>query len=155
MKKAKSGYRCQNCGYFSAKWLGKCPECGSWNSFSENQFLESITNNHLTKPSNLEVFTLAEINQQLTLGSAKTVYPFQSPQLNQFWGGGLTSGSLSLLAGEPGLGKSTLALQLLRSLFQANLQSGLKLFYVTAEEALTELARRSQRLGIPQEILLN
>ena len=154
MKKAKSGYRCQNCGYFSTKWLGKCPECGSWNSFSESQFLESTTNNHLTKPSNLKVFTLAEINQQLTLDSAITIYPFQNSQLNHFWGGGIVSGSLSLLAGEPGLGKSTLALQLLRSLFQANLQAGLKLFYVTAEEALTELARRSQRLGIPQEILL-
>jgi Predicted ATP-dependent serine protease len=154
MKKTKSGYRCQNCGYFNTKWLGKCPECGSWNSFSESQFLESTTNNHLTKPSNLKVFTLAEINQQLTLDSAITIYPFQNSQLNHFWGGGIVSGSLSLLAGEPGLGKSTLALQLLRSLFQANPQAGLKLFYVTAEEALTELARRSQRLGIPQEILL-
>ncbi len=153
MKKTKSGYRCQNCSYFSAKWLGKCPECGSWNSFLESQSTEFTASHPSAKVLAAKVFTVAEIKQKLT-SLTTTIYPFQNLQLNHFWGGGLTSGSLALLAGEPGLGKSTLALQLLRSLSQANLQTKLKLLYITSEEALTELARRSQRLDIPPEILL-
>ncbi len=153
MKKAQLTYRCQNCGYLSPKWLGKCPECGSWNSFLETSLAKTETKYGLAKPSSPEVLTIADINQQLSINSKLTIYPFQNPQLNKFWGNGLASSSLTLLAGEPGLGKSTLALQLLRSLSQAKSESKLKLLYISAEESLTELARRSQRLGIPEGIL--
>lgn len=171
--KAKTLFVCQKCSFESAKWLGKCPECGSWNSFVEvAQFVDgpnqakSIESKEVAGVASLEVLIEKSKNSH-----EKRIYPFASAELNKFWGGGLTVGGLTLLAGEPGLGKSTLALQLLRSLWLGannNSSSGseyvrstpkdtgkeFKLLYITAEESVMELARRSQRLEIPKQILV-
>jgi len=133
----------------------------------------------------LEPLSLSAILEQVKHQTTPRLYPFSAAVLNDFWNQGLVAGSLTLLAGEPGLGKSTLGLQLLRALHQGHIltnnssnihsvdpipksnssqpnstvdvksdqNQSLKLLYITAEESSFELARRSQRLGIPVEIL--
>ncbi len=157
MSKSKTVFICKECNYENPKWLGKCPNCGAWNSFEER--VKSDLNNpnftkSINKNQNFLVSSLEDVLEQSKNASEKRFYPFASNALNQFWGGGLVAGSLTLLAGEPGLGKSTLALQLLRSLFIGGRANPPKLFYITAEESVIELARRSQRLEIPKQILV-
>jgi DNA repair protein RadA/Sms len=154
-KKPKQLYKCRECGFESAKWLGKCPECESWDSFDELKIDQSDNALHArglssnkTK-SKLESQRLKTILQE-NLARTDTHYGFASKLLNTFWNKGLTAGSFTLLAGEPGLGKSTLALQLLRSLKLDSDQT----LYVSAEESLTELAKRASRLGISDDFQL-
>ncbi len=159
--KAKIQYQCKVCEFESAKWQGKCPNCGSWNSFQE---VVSQTKDEkdrsgafsVNQSASLHLESLAEVLEQIKTQKQRRVYEFSTPVLNKFWNQGLVAGSLTLLAGEPGLGKSTLGLQLLRSLYlgqPANIDK-LKLLYITAEESVFELARRSERLKIPKEILV-
>jgi DNA repair protein RadA/Sms len=158
MSKIKTSYKCKSCGFVSAKWLGRCPDCQSWNTF-EQVLIENtkpgtniISRKSFRSSLKLEPTTIESILKENKGNYQKRVYPFISQELNEFWESGLSVGSLSLLAGEPGLGKSTLALQLLRSLHLGN-KSDLKLIYFTAEESILELARRSVRLQIPPQIL--
>jgi DNA repair protein RadA/Sms len=154
MPKERVNYECSNCGHISPKWLGKCPSCSSWNSFTQ---IKQLTDAQqiLEKKNISRKFNRVETIEQIldNLDEEKTfIYPFSVDTLNAFWGGGIKSGSLSLLAGEPGLGKSTFALQLLRSLNQSNKQ--LNYLYITAEESVRELAQRGQRLDISGTINL-
>jgi DNA repair protein RadA/Sms len=156
--KAKTKFQCSNCGHIEPKWAGKCPSCGSWNTFSEvveiddtkvgSQFL--IGNSQM----NLIPESIGEVLEKVKKSKDKRLYNFSAEILNTFFGKGLVAGGLTLLAGEPGLGKSTLALQLLRSLWngQKTTEKPLNLLYITAEESAFELARRSERLEIPKEI---
>jgi DNA repair protein RadA/Sms len=152
--KPKKVYKCKVCEYESSQWYGKCPNCNSWDSFEEIVIKSTANPNAPRKAwinSNSKIQTVDQILQ--SAGNAvQTRYPFSAEILSDFWNEGLVAGSLTLLAGEPGLGKSTLALQLLRSLFLA--KTDLKLLYITAEESVVEVARRSQRLSIPKEIYL-
>jgi DNA repair protein RadA/Sms len=164
--KSKSNFKCKECGYTTSKWLGKCPKCNTWNSFEEviiknvsqsgggkdNEFLNKAveySSNNVTKVLTLEEYL--KINYD-----TGHIYPFSSLELNDFWNKGIKGDALTLISGEPGLGKSTFALQLLRSLYVANSKTipNYKLLYITAEESVLELARRSQRLGINKEILM-
>jgi DNA repair protein RadA/Sms len=157
----KTYYVCRECGHRSSTWLGKCPECGAWNSFdkfSEDPKKSALARRNTSTPGNpnakgvgSRAATIQEILDNSANQETHRLYPFSASPLNQFWGGGISSSSLTLLAGEPGIGKSTLALQVLRALHTAN--SGIKLMYITAEEAVVELARRSQRLNIPTNII--
>lgn len=152
--KTKSLYKCQECGFESPKWLGKCPDCDSWNSFVEitvKNSPEVEVKNLVTTQNSSPVKSIAEIIKD-SEKQKQSRYLFSTDLLNDFWNQGLVEGSLTLLAGEPGQGKSTLALQLLRSLIVGNID--LKTMYITAEESLYEVARRSQRLEIPDNILL-
>lgn len=152
--KTKSLYKCQECGFESPKWLGRCPDCESWDSFTEviiKNSPEVEVKNLVTTQNSAPVKSIADIILE-SKNHKQSRYLFSTDLLNEFWNQGLVEGSLTLLAGEPGQGKSTLALQLLRSLIVAN--NGLKTMYVTAEESLYEVARRSQRLEIPDDILL-
>lgn len=155
--KSKTIFKCSSCGREEAKWQGKCPECGSWNSFkevvSESAKTAGEANFSVNQNLHLEPETISDILTQVKESSTPRLYTFSAPALNSFWGRGLVAGSLTLLAGEPGLGKSTLALQLLRSLNQGK-NGDLKLLYITAEESSFELARRSERLKIPKEIMV-
>lgn len=151
--KIKKQYQCSNCGFKSPLWYGQCSECHQWNTLKEVLKTDnpvSNTNKSLLTHQSEAVFSISEIISNFK-NSAQKVYQFSILQLNQFWNNGLVSGSLTLLAGEPGLGKSTLSLQILRSLRQKN---QIKLLYVTAEESIDEVARRSVRLRIPQDIFL-
>jgi DNA repair protein RadA/Sms len=160
--KSKTIYKCFSCGYETPKWQGKCPECGTWNSFQEVVKVATPDQNSKTKniasegDSGLVPESLESVLLKVKTQKQQRLYGFSVDILNNFFGKGLVAGSLTLLAGEPGLGKSTLALQFLRSLHlgKPKTQNDLKLLYITAEESAFELARRSERLKIPKEILV-
>lgn len=141
MAKSKTLFFCQSCGYESPKWIGKCPSCGSWNSFVEevvsknendrNDWRQDSTKSRVSKPK-----TLNEIE---STGEIRISTPDQ--ELNRVLGGGIVPGSLILIGGEPGIGKSTLMLQLGLSLQKA------KILYVSGEESEQQIKMRAERLS--------
>lgn len=135
--KTKSVYFCNNCGYESAKWLGKCPGCGEWNTFSEErvQAKDSRSSKRgLVKSSRPVRLSEIEIKEEMCLR-------MPSSELNRVLGGGLVAGSLTLIGGEPGIGKSTLLLQNILSLRNR------RILYVSGEESASQLKLRADRLG--------
>ena len=152
MSKTNSNkFRCSQCDFEVAKWVGKCPNCNAWNTFVE-QMSEAGGKSGIKIDGPVDKPTsIADILEVVKNNPQQRFYEFSSPVLNDFWNKGLVAGSFVLLAGEPGLGKSTIALQLLRSLYVQNKN---KILYITAEESIFELARRADRLGISREILL-
>jgi len=107
--KTKSAWFCQNCGMESAKWVGKCPSCGEWNTFVEEIVVKSKNVNVVGSngDSKNKPLKISEISS-----SEEKRYNTQNMELNRVLGGGLVPGSLILIGGEPGIGKSTLALQI-------------------------------------------
>lgn len=147
MAKTKTKFVCQNCGYTTAKWMGRCPECGTWDSLAEE--LETpasgpqqsfLMPKEAPKPKTLDKVMLTEV-ERLKTG------------INEFdrvLGGGLVPGSLVLLGGDPGIGKSTMLLDAgIR--FSAG---GIKVLYVSGEESEAQTAMRARRLGKPGAALL-
>ena len=141
MSKVKSGFFCQNCGAQSAKWIGKCPECGEWNTYAEEiiskpekkEAWETVSG----KTSESKPKLVSEINQ----GSGEQRIITNDNELNRVLGGGIVKGSLILLGGEPGIGKSTLLLQL-------GLAPGkLKTLYISGEESEQQLKMRATRIN--------
>jgi DNA repair protein RadA/Sms len=153
-RKTTTHWMCSDCGNETLTWEGKCSSCGAWNTIKEVKILieESEEKQSISKSSDAAAKTLLELSSELEISPNSHHYAFQSTHLQKFFGSGITVGSLTLLAGEPGLGKSTLCLQLLRSLIKKN--STLQCLYITAEESSHELARRSKRLGIPNELII-
>ena len=134
--KNKSVYICNCCGYKSPKWAGKCPDCGEWNSFEEQE----ISENKKTASScnQLHPYKLSEIGDFI-----EQRYDTGIGELNRVLGGGLVKGSVVLLSGDPGIGKSTLLLQAAQSMGESK-----RLLYVSGEESVNQLKLRAQRLGI-------
>ncbi len=131
--KSKQVFFCRNCGYESPKWLGKCPSCGEWNSFIEQTV--SKTASTRTKES-AQPHRLSEITADESIRiNAKSI------ELNRVLGGGIVPGSVILIGGEPGIGKSTLMLQ-----FAMRIKSITSL-YVSGEESETQLKLRAMRIG--------
>jgi DNA repair protein RadA/Sms len=149
MKNSK--YKCSQCDYEVNKWLGKCPSCNAWNSFVEVDITPIGKAGIKIDGPTSKPASIADILEQIKVNPEQRFYDFSSSALTDFWGKGLVAGSFVLLAGEPGLGKSTIALQLLRSLHTQNKNH---ILYITAEESIFELARRADRLQISREILL-
>lgn len=141
--KTKTAFFCKNCGHESPKWLGKCPSCNEWNTFVEEVIVKGNE-----KPQNewkdfsgggerLKTISL----QQVTSGEEKRIIT-QDAELNRVLGGGIVLGSIVLIAGEPGIGKSTLFLQ-------ASLQlKNLKTLYISGEESEQQIKMRADRLKI-------
>lgn len=157
--KLKTIFVCTNCQFQSPKWQGKCPQCGKWNTMVEDTVnIGKPVNDTAPMQINTQAIpeptSIKDVLRAVKDQKERRNYEFAAAELNAFWGKGLTAGSLTLLAGEPGLGKSTFALQILRSLFKAKNGSSLQLLYITAEESNFELARRSERLQIPDQITL-
>lgn len=138
MSKVKSIYFCQSCGYESPKWLGKCPACGEWNTFVE----EKVT---VTKKNDGKQQSRDKIPQPIKLSDIETSdeprIHMPSEELNRVLGGGLVAGSLTLIGGEPGIGKSTLLLQNILSIRNK------KILYISGEESASQLKLRADRLG--------
>lgn len=138
MVQTKSIYTCQNCGAQSAKWIGKCPACNEWNSYVE----EVIGKKQSTGKLSVQIAG----NQPLTLDKIETIQnkriavPIE--EFNRVLGGGIVPGSIILLGGDPGIGKSTLALQLALILKQ------LKILYTSGEESLQQIKLRAERLNV-------
>ncbi|MBK6284052.1 MAG: DNA repair protein RadA [Draconibacterium sp.] len=136
MAQNKSIYTCQNCGAQSPKWIGKCPSCNEWNSYVE----EIISKKHDSGKLAVQIST----NQPLTLDKIETLQnkrisvPIE--EFNRVLGGGIVPGSLILLGGDPGIGKSTLALQL------ALVLKDRKILYTSGEESLQQIKLRAERL---------
>jgi len=138
--KPKVSFVCQSCGFQTPKWMGRCPGCGEWNTLIE-EVLEEVTSPGLSLASSAPVLyeEIKEVDQQRIQTGM--------PDFNQVLGGGIVKGSLILIGGEPGIGKSTLMLQLSRDL--ARLQK--KVLYVSGEESLKQIKLRGERLGLQQE----
>lgn len=142
MAKVKSAYFCQNCGHETPKWLGKCPSCNEWNTFVEElvqkqvpQVVAFSKSGESAKPQALNEIEQRE-HARITL---------KDKELNRVLGGGLVYGSLILFGGEPGIGKSTLILQL------AVTTPGLKVLYVSGEESDQQIKMRSERIGVTNQ----
>lgn len=142
MAKTKSAFFCQNCGYETPKWLGKCPSCNEWNTFVEElvekqipQVIAFSKSGESAQPKNL-----SEIEQQ-----EHQRVKLSDNELNRVLGGGIVPGSLILFGGEPGIGKSTLLLQL------AVNAAGLSVLYVSGEESEQQIKMRSERIGIQNQ----
>ncbi len=139
MAKVKKAYFCRNCGYDAPKWLGRCPSCGEWNTFAEeviakesSSIAAQVANIPTSKPQRVE--DISESNyQRIDLGNS---------EVNRVLGGGMVPGSMILLGGEPGIGKSTLSLQL------ALQNNGLKTLYVSGEESAEQIKMRANRVGV-------
>ncbi|MFL0270180.1 DNA repair protein RadA [Candidatus Clostridium radicumherbarum] len=138
MAKAKSFYVCQSCGYETPKWLGKCPSCGAWNSMVEEQkslpsdFGRAITISSGNKPKSIVNIKSGEYER----------YDTGIAELNRVLGGGLVKGSLTLISGDPGIGKSTLLLQTANNIAK---NVG-KVLYVSGEESEEQIKMRGDRL---------
>ena len=144
MVKTKSVYVCSNCGNDSPKWLGKCPVCGEWNTYVE----EIISKDKSSAKSGLHIFDTTKAKPLLL----KDVQTGEEPridlhdgELNRVLGGGLVPGSLVLIGGEPGIGKSTLILQTVLGL------NGIKTLYISGEESARQLKLRADRINSNSE----
>ena len=109
MSKSKSAFFCQNCGYEAPKWLGKCPGCKEWNTFIEER--TEKTPKHVVSFSKSNQAQQAVLIQEVQKSEESRI-PLQDFELNRVLGGGIVPGSINLLGGDPGIGKSTLLLQL-------------------------------------------
>ncbi len=138
MAKVRSAYFCQNCGYETPKWLGKCPSCAEWNTFVEEVIEKNIPSvvAFSTSSRNAKPQTLQSIEKQ----EHERVY-LKDAELNRVLGGGLVPGSLILFGGEPGIGKSTLLLQV------AVAETELRVLYVSGEESEQQIKMRAERVG--------
>ena len=145
MAKSKTIFVCNECGYESAKWLGKCPGCNSWNSFFEQKVVES--KNSILKPEDKKRNKPQKLNSYEAKQTFRTSTGFE--ELDRVLGGGLVKGSLILLGGEPGIGKSTLVLQICDKVKGEG-----KVLYVSGEESAEQIKFRADRLGINNEDIL-
>ena len=140
MSREKSLFVCQDCGSGSNRWLGRCPDCGAWNSLVEQRAEKSGIKSHTayataSPPQFLHAVPVAEVGRS----------PTGLTELDRVLGGGQVPGAAILLGGEPGIGKSTLLLQTAHHLTRSG-----KVLYVTGEESAAQVALRAQRLGLTQ-----
>ena len=145
MAKIKTKYVCQSCGYETSKWLGKCPECTKWNTFVEE--IEE-------KKSPKEVFVISKSDSKpISINSIEIKYEerfsTEIDELDRVLGGGIVKGSLVLVGGDPGIGKSTLLMQVSRNVACA----GKKVLYISGEESQSQIKMRAHRLGVKTDNL--
>ncbi len=144
MKKSKiiTQFVCQNCGNSSPRWLGKCPECESWNTYVEEQQQKAKRAYKTNKTS--EPIPITEIQSD-----KEERYLTHNKELDRVLGGGFVPGSVILVGGDPGIGKSTLALQMLNDISSSSdMGDSLNLLYVTGEESPEQIKIRAERIGV-------
>jgi DNA repair protein RadA/Sms len=150
MAKAKSLFFCKECGFESSKWLGQCPGCKAWDSFVEEPYAKKQS----VSSSRLKSFHSGEKKEPQTLGQVVLKEEERIPtligELDRVLGGGIVAGSLVLVGGDPGIGKSTLLLQMCRELVQKQH----RVLYISGEESLRQIKMRAQRLGFTDNELL-
>ena len=145
MAKAKQMYFCQKCGYESTKWLGQCPGCRNWNTFVEEKLVVGA-GKHSGKAEAAAPTSILNVTT-----SEDTRIGTVIKELDRVLGGGVVKGSLTLVGGDPGIGKSTLLLQVCRNLTTTEH----KVLYVSGEESLQQIKLRAERLGgFTQDMLL-
>ncbi len=146
MSKVKTAFFCQNCGYESTKWLGKCPSCQQWNSFVE-ELIQKENKKNVTGWDSYNGNEISRKIRQLAKVESKDAprYVTPDPELNRVLGGGVVPGSIVLVAGEPGIGKSTLFLQMGLQL------RDLVVLYISGEESEQQIKMRADRLNLKNE----
>lgn len=135
--KLKVSYVCSSCGYESVKWMGKCASCGEWNTMEE-VVQESVTTKSTASAASVKAQSVSEITV-----SNEPRYLTNIPELDRVLGGGIVKGSVVLLSGDPGIGKSTILLQIANKI-----EKELKILYVSGEESAGQIKIRAQRLGV-------
>ena len=141
MAKGKSAvYFCQSCGYESAKWMGQCPGCHEWNTFVEELVDKKTAAKAGGKQSQPkakpQTFASIELSEEHRMTSGM-------PELDRVLGGGIVPGSMVLVGGDPGIGKSTLLLQVCKNLADQHIS----VLYISGEESLQQIKIRAQRIG--------
>ena len=142
-KKNETVFVCNECGYESSKWLGKCPACNNWNTFFEEKLIKS-SNGKIKEKEKSEVIQLNKVEKKETTRIKTGI-----GELDRVLGGGFVNGSLTLLGGEPGIGKSTLILQICDKI-----KIDGKVLYVSGEESAEQIKLRADRLGVNKDNLL-
>lgn len=144
MAKLKTKYKCRSCGYISASYLGRCPNCGAWNQFEKET---EAVQNRSTKGSPSRLIKKTGISEPVKLENVKAEkeerIQTSMEELNRVLGGGIVPGSLVLIGGDPGIGKSTLMLQIM-----SELAGKYKVLYVSGEESANQIKLRADRLGL-------
>lgn len=143
MAKVKSVYVCSECGYESVKWFGKCPGCGEWNTMEEQTPVVSAKGVTRSKTTIKPVQRLNEIDSDIEKRLSTGIKEF-----DRVLGGGIVEGSLILLSGDPGIGKSTILLQICQSLGQKH-----KILYISGEESARQIKLRANRLSVDTDNL--
>ncbi len=133
-------YFCQSCGYESSKWMGQCPGCREWNTFVEESLEKKAAGKIKSTPGGKEELKTARISEIDIQSGSRTATGFR--ELDRVLGGGIVSGSLVLVGGDPGIGKSTLLLQVCRNLAETQ-----EVLYISGEESLQQIKMRAQRIG--------
>ena len=146
--KPKTVYVCSECGYESPKWNGRCPECGEWNTFTE-EVREPVKAAARTEYAGAAVTAADAVSIDDIDVTDELRYNVGIPELNRVLGGGLVKGSAVLLGGDPGIGKSTLLLQVC-----GKLCASMKVLYISGEESRTQIKLRAKRLGVTGSGLL-
>ena len=144
MAKTKTVFFCKECGNESAKWIGHCPGCGAWNSYVEESVVVGKDSKSAKKNVMAEMKSKPVLVQEISSASTPRINTL-CEELNRVLGGGLVPGSLILLGGEPGIGKSTLLLQVALNLKDK------KILYVSGEESAQQIKMRAERIGIKNE----
>ena len=144
-KAKKSIFFCQNCGHEESKWLGQCPVCRQWNTFVEEKVTVAKTGGQTKSLKEAEVVALSSVQtdreERVCTGIG---------ELDRVLGGGIVPGSLVLVGGDPGIGKSTLLLQVCQRLTERKQ----KLLYISGEESLKQIKLRADRMGTFTDDLL-
>ncbi|MBF0275221.1 MAG: DNA repair protein RadA [Nitrospinae bacterium] len=144
MAKKNSVYVCQSCGVQSPKWQGKCADCGAWNSFLEEEVVKTGKGNPIISGTGLKPLPISEIEIQKLVREQCGIAEY-----DRVLGGGMVPGSLILIGGDPGIGKSTLMLQTSGKYAE----KGHKVLYVSGEESASQIKLRAQRLGVHSDNL--
>ncbi len=139
--KSKTVYVCSECGYETAKWMGKCPSCNAWSTLEEDVRLPQKTTIGSAAAKNLQSATALPLSQIDT--SCEERYVVGIKELDRVLGGGIVKGSVTLLSGDPGIGKSTILLQICNAF-----QNKLNILYVSGEESANQIKMRANRLGV-------
>ena len=142
MKKSGTVFFCQNCGYESAKWSGQCPSCREWNTFAEEPAPASGRSGGQARKKRAMTHTAPVSLKQIETGGQERISTGMG-ELDQVLGGGIVPGSLVLVGGDPGIGKSTLLLQVCRNLSEKLDQ----VLYISGEESLQQIKLRAERIG--------
>ena len=141
--KAKSVYVCNECGFETPKWLGKCPGCGAWNTLTEDVRLPQSAVQTKASPS-LRALSALPLSAISDAGEKRFVTGIS--ELDRVLGGGIVKGSVVLLSGDPGIGKSTILLQVCDAL-----QNNLDILYVSGEESASQIKLRAKRIGVESD----
>ena len=140
--KSVSVFFCKECGYESSKWMGQCPSCKAWNSFTEEIVVKS-TGNSANKEQGISGGNISPVSLTQITSSAEERKSTEIEEFDRVLGGGIVPGSLTLIGGDPGIGKSTLLLQVCQKLSLKKCS----VLYISGEESLHQIKMRAVRLG--------